>query len=890
MRRCVVPLIVFGSLVVLVSWCYGAVLFEGRQFGYRDSAHYYYPLYQRVQQEWEAGRWPLWEPGENAGMPLLGNPTAAVFYPGKLLYAALPYAWAARLYVVAHTALAFLAMLALMRSWGTSWAGSGLSALGYAFGAPILFLYANVVFLVGAAWAPLGFRALDRWLRLGRWPAILELAAVLALQVLGGDPESAYLTGLCGAGYALGLAWRSRRAPGAERRRWFPMLAGLAGAASLAAVLAAVQIVPTLELLRLSSRTTGHGPVDRYAFSVEPVRVAEFLWPGVFGSYVPVNRSWLPLVPSVRFLGRFWSPSLYLGGLTIVLALGSLGFRGGPPWRAWLSAVAMVSLAAGLGEFTSPIGWARGSPALAAVLGPHDPDVASSPRPDGKPRDGDGSVYWLLARTLPGFGRFRYPAKLLSFTALALAGLAGLGWDRLMARSGRAVPLAACLLALSLLAAVGVSGRSAAIAAAFRASPEARAASPFGPLDAAGAVGELQRAALHGTVLYAIVLALVLRGSRRPELAGSIALLVLAADLGLANARLVFTVPQELMDRKPRVIALIEHAERNDPAAAPGLFRVHRLPIWTPLAWFRSSSPSRLAQFAAWERDTMAMKIGLPYGVESTLSQGAIDPSDYLDLFRSSSRTLDPETARRWKARPGQEVTAYPRAEFDLWNTRYFVITAYPRSWLAENPGIAAYLDDTELVSPPAGAWQRDWLTGEDFQVLRNRKCFPRAWVVHQVELDGETAGANDRGGDPRHVARADAGTRAALSPFRSGGVAGPSESATILRHGPQRVELEAVLDRPGLVILSDVDYPGWRLTIDGAAAPIYRVNRLMRGAAVPAGRHRLVYRYDPASFRLGSALTVTGLATLAVLVLAACRTRTKLPNRPGSSVPARPQ
>ena len=41
-------------------------------------------------------------------MPLLGNPTAAVFYPGKLVFAVLPYAWAARVYIVIHTALAFL--------------------------------------------------------------------------------------------------------------------------------------------------------------------------------------------------------------------------------------------------------------------------------------------------------------------------------------------------------------------------------------------------------------------------------------------------------------------------------------------------------------------------------------------------------------------------------------------------------------------------------------------------------------------------------------------------------------------------------------------------------------------------------------------------------------
>ena len=108
-------LLVTTCFILLFLACYGVALFGGGQFCYRDAGHYYYPLHQRVQAEWNAGRWPLWEPEENAGMPLLGNPTAAVLYPGKLIFAILPYAWAARIYVVAHTALAFLAMLILLR-------------------------------------------------------------------------------------------------------------------------------------------------------------------------------------------------------------------------------------------------------------------------------------------------------------------------------------------------------------------------------------------------------------------------------------------------------------------------------------------------------------------------------------------------------------------------------------------------------------------------------------------------------------------------------------------------------------------------------------------------------------------------------------------------------
>src|SRR5947209_16684474 len=102
-----------------------------------------------------------------------------------------------------------------------------------------------------------------------------------------------------------------------------------------------------------------------------------------------------------------------------------------------------------MGEYTSPLWWARLDPQAAATLGPHDPDDVGALRFDGKLRDGDGGVYWALATALPGFRQFRFPSKLLSFTVLALAGLAGIGWDRLLeGRSRRPAAVAAVSLAL----------------------------------------------------------------------------------------------------------------------------------------------------------------------------------------------------------------------------------------------------------------------------------------------------------------------------------------------------------------------------------------------------------------------------------------------------------
>ena len=113
-----------------------------------------------------------------------------------------------------------------------------------------------------------------------------------------------------------------------------------------------------------------------------------------------------------------------------------------------------------------------------------------------------------------------------------------------------------------------------------------------------------------------------------------------------------------------------------------------------------------------------------------------------------------------------------------------------------------------------------------------------------------------------------------ALKKFLSPTPVGTSESVAVVKHEPQRVELLASLDRPGLVILADAFYPGWRLTIDGKTAPIYRANRMMRSAAVPAGKHALVYTYEPGSFRVGGIISIGALLVLVALAWSCRRER----------------
>ena len=115
------------------------------------------------------------------------------------------------------------------------------------------------------------------------------------------------------------------------------------------------------------------------------------------------------------------------------------------------------------------------------------------------------------------------------------------------------------------------------------------------------------------------------------------------------------------------------------------------------------------------------------------------------------------------------------------------------------------------------------------------------AFMNDPIWTDNDRPGLRPPAGSPDRDRR-----RGGLHGFSSRTPVGPSESVSVVKYEPQRVELRAVLERPGLVILADTVLSGLALTIDGQPAPIFRANRMMRGAAVPAGEHVLVYTYEP--------------------------------------------
>ena len=88
---------------------------------------------------------------------------------------------------------------------------------------------------------------------------------------------------------------------------------------------------------------------------------------------------------------------------------------------------------------------------------------------------------------------------------------------------------------------------------------------------------------------------------------------------------------------------------------------------------------------------------------------------------------------------------------------------------------------------------------------------------------------------------------------------------ARIIDYQNQRVGIQVNLNSPGLLVLADSFYPGWRAYVDGEEKEILRANLFFRGILLPAGEHMVEFHYEPRSFTIGLIVSLTTLLCIVV-------------------------
>jgi hypothetical protein len=902
------PIVLLATVAALFAGSVG----PGLVFAFRDSLHFYPPLYRLVADEWLAGRVPLWNPLANCGQPLAGMGSAGAFYlPQILLTMLLPDGTSLNVYCILHLALAATGAYLLARDQGCSRPAATVAGLAYAFGGSVLGQVYNPIYAAGAAWLAWAMYAGLRLVQGRGGPRdFVLLAAALAMCVFCGDPQAAYHAGL-----VLGLFWLVL--PG---RSWkgFGMLAaaGLAGG-----LLSLVQVALAAEFTRDTQRSMDLAPYslweipaylahraeigDRaawydifigrpraaaghygaiYAFALHPLRLLEFIWPDALGT---IAGRW---AANLRLdNGEVWANSLYSGILPLVLAAAAWIARAArwPTRRAWglVAALALVASMGGLGL----VGIVRNAAMI--LMG----DVRSLGYAHG---DEVGGLYWALSIGLPGYAGFRYPVKWMTVFALALGQLAAMGFDGLgdagvRARCRAVAGTIAAVLAV-VLAGLGIAALVHGAAHVLPAgSLEARRVAIFQAVFQGG-VHALVFAAGTGFLLRERFFeattpspSLALRASRHrgwpSGITTALLALLFAADLALAGRRELVVEPiarlvaggnylDELASRRRPDMATVASRPRLavvDPASI--LIDPLDMPryVWevgqtlighTP--WFRgqekigerSTAMSRELEFLLCPLEHEGRKIVSRRTYDLCGVEFFIVGAGEAELTASSTLLHEWSAEQQRGAFEGPVPLGPPLPAVPIMNLG--PNGGEPLMVVARNESALPRVRVVRQVATVPPASKRDWSTWID---LLKRIAFPNREIpdlFHAAIIEGEALDG---------------------PPFPQGGRAAVRDACRMVVDEPQRVVIEADLATPGLVVVADSWHPDWTVSVssDGGpprAAPIRRANRIHRGVGLPAGRHVLEFRYRSKTFVWTAPLTLAAWAAAAVAVAASFR------------------
>ncbi|MFH1982588.1 MAG: YfhO family protein [Pseudomonadota bacterium] len=273
-----------------------------------DLIPYFYGLkafqYQSIQQ---CGEFPLWNPHLLLGQPAVGNIQHALFYPLNAVFWIFPFFTALWIGQALHMALAGYGAWLLARETGCGSAAS-LTAGG------VFMLNGRILYYINAGW--IGYLHAICWLPMVLWACLrlwrsrgfaraTWLGALLALSLLSGTPQYAFMAyGLVSVHGAIRLI-RERTEGG-----WRDFVGHLAWAGIVFFVLAAVQVFPSMEQTLLSSRPLPAGASMGFHFSWD-------------------LRQWILVLIRPEFLAQdyAWELCGYIGIGGLVLAILGVGSR-----------------------------------------------------------------------------------------------------------------------------------------------------------------------------------------------------------------------------------------------------------------------------------------------------------------------------------------------------------------------------------------------------------------------------------------------------------------------------------------------------------------------------------------------------------------------------------
>ena len=157
-------------------------------------------------------------------------------------------------------------------------------------------------------------------------------------------------------------------------------------------------------------------------------------------------------------------------------------------------------------------------------------------------------------------------------------------------------------------------------------------------------------------------------------------------------------------------------------------------------------------------------------------------------------------------------------------------------------------------------------LQGNQTAPVLNPYTYGNAWFVDKVTYVNNANEEIDKVGkiDLRHEAVADKQFETIL---KASNAQGNVSQVELVSYAPNKLKYNVSSEKGGVVVFSEIYYPGWTATIDGQKAELGRVNYILRALNVEKGKHTIELVFDPQSVHTTETIATVSFAVLLILI-----------------------
>jgi hypothetical protein len=243
-----------------------------------------------------------------------------------------------------------------------------------------------------------------------------------------------------------------------------------------------------------------------------------------------------------------------------------------------------------------------------------------------------------------------------------------------------------------------------------------------------------------------------------------------------------------------------------------------------------------------------------PYAADLEIKR---DQSYYRVLDVTES-TLNSNRCANFHKSIGGYSAAKIRRYQDLWD--WYLIDDLQKSKVDNNP-ILNMLNMKYFIYPNQQQQGGQPMYGQNANALGN------AWIVPNIRIVANADSAI------LALGQLDTRTNGVVEQEFAGRVSknnAVDSNATITfdKYHPEQMEYTYASSQESNVVFSEVFYDkGWNAYIDNELVDHYRVNYILRGLRVPAGKHKIVFKFEPKTYELGSTLSLSFGAIIYLLI-----------------------